>query len=137
MSKYDIIFRKDVLNLKFLFATTNKAKIEFYANKLKDNGLDIVTIKDLNISCDIDETGKDPIENALIKAKHYNKLSKLPTIAIDDGLYFYDVDESINPGTHVRRVNNKILTDREMLDYYINLVNQYGTDGYLNEKVLP
>ena len=36
------------------------------------------------------------------------------------------------PGSFVRRVNKKRLSDLEMLEYYINLVKEYGTDGKLN-----
>ena len=52
--------------MKYLFATTNKAKIKYYANRLQENGIDIVTLEDLNITIDVEETGNDPVENALI-----------------------------------------------------------------------
>lgn len=118
--------------MKYLFATTNKAKIRYYANKLQENGIDIVTLDDLNITIDVEETGNDPVENALIKAETYFNITKLPTIAIDDGLYLNDIPDNIQPGTFVRRVNGKRLNDQEMLDYYIDLVNKYGHDGYLD-----
>lgn len=47
--------------MKFLLATTNKAKIKYYGTKLKEHGVELVTLDDLNINCDIDETGKNPI----------------------------------------------------------------------------
>jgi inosine/xanthosine triphosphate pyrophosphatase family protein len=33
--------------MKILFATTNKAKVKFYAARLKEKGIDIVTLDDL------------------------------------------------------------------------------------------
>lgn len=73
--------------MKILLATTNKAKIRYYGNKLKQKGIDIVTLEELGITCDVDETGNNPIENAVIKAKAYYEISHIPTIALDDGLF--------------------------------------------------
>ena len=98
--------------MKYLFATTNKAKIRRYGVGLIKKGLKIVTPNDLNIDIDIDENGNSPIENAIIKATEYNKISNLPTIAMDDGLFFYNVPDEIQPGTHVRRINGKRLNDQ-------------------------
>lgn len=117
--------------MKYLLATTNKAKIRYYGTKLKEKGLDIVTLNDLNIEIDVDETGKNPIDNAIIKATEYNKLSNIPTIALDEGLFLDGVPDEIQPGTHVRRVNGRRLDDNEMIDYYTSLVNQYGVNGKL------
>lgn len=117
--------------MKFLLATTNKAKIRYYGSKLKEHNIEIVTLEDLNINCDVDETGKNPVQNAIIKASAYGKLSGLPTIALDEGLFLENVPDDIEPGTHVRRVNGKRLNDVEMIDYYINLVDKYGYNGKL------
>lgn len=117
--------------MKYLFATTNKAKIRYYVTKLRERGIEVITLEDLNITCDVDETGKDPVENAIIKARAYYELSGVPTIALDDGLFLEGVPAHIQPGTHVRRVNGKRLNDKEMIDYYIGLVNQYGDNGAL------
>jgi len=117
--------------MKYLLATTNKAKIRYYGTKLKERGIEIVTLEDINIEYDVDETGKNPIENAIIKASAYHKLSGMPTIALDEGLFLDGVPDSIQPGTHVRRINGKRLTDIEMIEYYIDLVNKYGENGIL------
>lgn len=117
--------------MKYLFATTNKAKVRRYGEKLKENGIDLVTLNDLDLELDVDESGKNPIENAIIKATAYNKATNMTTIAIDDGLFLDNVPDEVQPGTHVRRVNGKRLNDDEMIDYYISLVNKYGTNGEL------
>ena len=117
--------------MKYLLATTNKAKIKRYGEKLAVNQIDIVTLNDLDLDLDVDETGDNPTENAIIKAKAYNKATNMPTIAIDDALFLDNVPDEIQPGTHVRRVNGKRLNDNEMVDYYISLVNQYGKNGEL------
>ena len=41
--------------MKVLFATTNPAKIKSYAKELKKNGIELITIKDLNLNIEIDE----------------------------------------------------------------------------------
>lgn len=117
--------------MKILLATTNEAKIRYYGDRLKEKGINLVTLRDLKIDVDVDEDGHDPIENAIIKAKAYNKISHLPTIALDDGLFFEGVPEEIQPGTHVRRIDGKRLNDLEMIEYYTRLVDCYGVDGKL------
>ena len=102
-----------------------------YGTNLAENGIDFVTLNDLNLEIDVDENGKNPIENAIIKAKAYNKATKMTTIAIDDALFLDNVPNEIQPGTHVRRVKGKRLNDEEMVEYYVSLVNQYGTNGKL------
>lgn len=118
--------------MKILFATTNPAKVKAYASKLEEKGYQIVTLKDLDISIDVEETGKTPVENAIIKASAYHEISKLPTIALDDALFLENVPKNLQPGTNVRRVNGKRLTDEEMINHYTNLVNKYGENGKLN-----
>lgn len=118
--------------MKILFATTNPSKLKRYSKKIKERGIDLVTLKDLNIDIDVEETGDSALENAIIKAEAYYKLSGMPTIAIDESLTFDNVPQNLQPGTCVRRVNGKRLNDKEMLDYYIDLVNKYGTNGKLN-----
>lgn len=94
--------------MRYLLTTTNKGKIRHYGTKLKEQGIDIVTLNDLNINVDVDETGKNPTENAIIKANEYNNLSNVPTIALDEGLFLEGAPDEIQPGTHVRRVNGKL-----------------------------
>ena len=57
--------------LKVLFATNNPAKVLKYKEPLKKHGVELITLKDLEIKLDIKETGKNSIENAYIKAKSY------------------------------------------------------------------
>lgn len=117
--------------MKVLIATTNEAKIKSYGSKLRKINIEYVTLKDINLSCDVKEDGTTPIENAIIKAKNYSMLSSLPTLAIDDGLYFENIPDNLQPGTNVRRINGKRLNDEEMINHYINMVNTYGKDGLL------
>lgn len=112
--------------MKVLFATTNQAKIERYRKALEEKGMELITINDLDFKLDIDENGKDAIENAWIKAKTYYDAVKMPTIGMDNCLWIEGIPKEKQPGTYVRRVNGKELTDEEMITYYSNLVKQYG-----------
>ena len=118
--------------MKVLFATTNQAKVGKYKGSLKERGIELITINDLDFKLDIDENGKNEIENAYIKGKAYYERTKIPTIGMDNCLFIEELPEEKQPGTHVRRVNGKELTDEEMIEYYTNLVKEYG--GKLTAK---
>ncbi len=117
--------------MEILFATTNPAKLKNYAGKINLGNNTFVTLKDLNITEDVEENGVTPLENAVIKANFYGTISNLPTIGMDDGLFFYNVPEEIQPGNNVRRVNGKKLTDEEMINHYTSIVEKYGENGLL------
>lgn len=112
--------------MEVLFATNNPAKIKIYADKLKENGIELKTLANLKISDEVEESGNNSIENAIIKAKGYYKKAKIPTIGMDNCLYIEGINEEDQPGTHVRRVHGKRLSDKEMIDYYTGLVKKYG-----------
>ncbi len=118
--------------MEALFATTNPAKIKIYADKLEKHGIKLHTLADMNIEDIVEENGKNSIENAIIKAKGFYEYAKIPTIAMDNSLYIEGISDEDQPGTHVRRVHGKRLTDAEMIVYYTNLVKKYGKN--LNAK---
>ena len=118
--------------MKVLFATTNPAKVRRYKDLLKENGIELITINDLDVKVNVDEIGKNALENAYIKAKTYYDITKMPTIGMDDCLFIEGILEEEQPGTNVRRVNGKRLDDDEMLEHYTKLVKKYG--GKLTAK---
>lgn len=112
--------------MKVLFATTNPAKVKRYASKLQERGIEVLTLKDINLKLEIEETGKNAIENAYLKAKSYFEATGIVTIGIDDTLFIEGLPDEKQPGTNVRRVNGKELSDDEMIQHYTNLVKEYG-----------
>lgn len=112
--------------MKVLFATTNQAKVGKYKELLEKRGIELITINDLDFRLDVNENGKNAIENAYIKAKAYYDVTKIPTIGMDNCLFIEGLPEEKQPGTYVRRVNGRELTDEEMIEYYSNLVKEYG-----------
>ena len=116
---------------KVLFATGNESKAKRFKDGLLRNGIEIITIKDIDVDIEVLEDGKDAIENALIKARAYAKVLDMPVFAMDDSLYVDNIPDDKQPGLYVRRVNGKRLSDEEMLTYYSNLAHEYGVDGKL------
>lgn len=62
----------------------------------------------------------------------YYKTFGIPVFSCDSGLYFEEVLENQQPGTHVRRVGGKELSDSEMIEYYGKLAASFG--GKLTAK---
>lgn len=117
--------------MKLLFATENESKAKRFKNDLLKNGIELITINDLNEKIEVEENGKNAIDNALIKAKAYSNITNLPVLAMDDNLYIEAIPEDKQPGMFVRRVNGKRLSDEEMITYYSNLAHTYGDNGRL------
>lgn len=112
--------------MKVLFATKNPAKVKKYKDELEKNGIELITAKDIEKDIDVDESGKNCVENAYIKAKTYYEETGIVSIGMDNTLFIEELPEEKQPGTHVRRVNGKELSDDEMIEYYTSLVSEYG-----------
>lgn len=119
---------------KVLFATGNPSKAKRFSKGLLDKGIEVITLKDIEKDIEINEDGKNAIENAIIKAKAYAEVVDMPVFAMDDNLYLENVPEEKQPGVFVRRVNGKRLNDEEMLQHYTGLVKEYGKEGKLDCK---
>ena len=117
-----------------LFATGNPSKAKRFSKGLYEKGIKVITLSDINKKIDVEENGKNGVENALIKARAYAEVVNIPVFAMDDNLYLENVPEDKQPGMYVRRVNGKRLNDDEMLEHYSGLVKEYGTNDKLNCK---
>lgn len=71
---------------KIVIATNNKNKIKEISQILKLDDTELLSLSDLNIDFDVDETGLTFKKNAEKKAVEYYELCKLPVIAEDSGL---------------------------------------------------
>ena len=72
--------------MKFVIATGNPGKVKDFNLILSLMGHEAVSLKDMGICCDVEETGTTFKENSYIKAKAIYDMVKLPTIADDSGL---------------------------------------------------
>lgn len=112
--------------MELLFATGNPAKVKSISKKINDESIKILSLKDLGLDLDVEENGKNSVENAIIKAKAAYQLSKKVSFGMDNSLYIKELPEDKQPGTHVRRINGKTLNDDEMISHYRGLVKEYG-----------
>ena len=125
--------------MKILIGTTNPAKAAMFAKQLEEYPVELLTLTDLGIKKHPDEDGKDPMENAMIKAAYYGQFHE-PVITEDSALYIKELpmDDPRQPGLFVRRApDGHEMTDAEMTQHYAALahslggkVTAYWLDGY-------
>ena len=66
--------------MKVLFATTNPAKVKKYKAELEKRGIELITLKDIDVKL-----------NVVIKAKTYYDVLKMPTIGMDNNLFIEEL----------------------------------------------
>jgi len=113
---------------KILFATTNPHKKERFQAYFRSLGLNVLSFSDLNININIKEEGRTPEENAKIKAMAGFKASKIPTFAVDYGLYIDKFSDDMQPGLNIRRIHKdeRAVSDEEMLDHFVRELEKVG-----------
>lgn len=124
--------------MRVLIGTTNPSKVERFKSLLNGYNLELLSLKDLDINTEPKETGNNPKENAIIKAKYYSSFCDV-VICNDSGLYFQEleVEDFRQPGLNIRTPKGTTrLDDEEMIEYYSSLicslggkVNAYYLDG--------
>lgn len=72
--------------MKLAIATNNQHKLQEIRAILGDSFKELLSLKDLGIDVDVEETGSTLEENALIKARAILALSGIATLADDTGL---------------------------------------------------
>ena len=73
-------------NQTLLIATSNPGKMREYVRLFRDSHFQLLSLEDLGISHEVDETGLTFRENAWLKASEYAALAGIPTLADDSGL---------------------------------------------------
>lgn len=113
-------------NIPLFYATNNQSKLHNMRFRLREYPITVLCPDDLNIHIEVNENGVTAVENALHKASEYYKVVQLPSIAGDSGVKITGIADEDQPGLYVRRVNGKVLTDDEMIEYYAGLVQKSG-----------
>lgn len=124
--------------MELIYGTGNPAKLSFMKRALCGLPFEIIGLaqaaRERNAALpEIDENGKDPLENARIKASAYFQLFERPVFSCDSGLYLWNYDtgemlpEKLQPGIHVRGRGERRLTDKELIQHYTELVKRHGT----------
>lgn len=104
---------------KLLIATTNVGKLNELKSFLSDLAVELVSLKDMGITDDVEETGKTYKENSEKKALFYAKKSNLPSIADDGGFEIDALDGE--PGVRSRRWLGHEATDDELINHMIKI----------------
>ena len=104
---------------QLLVATHNPGKVREYRYLLRDMPVDLVSLDDLGISHDVDETGVTFHENAWLKARAYCGLGKMLTLSDDSGL---EVDAlGGEPGVHSARYGgNRCRSDEDRVSLLVS-----------------
>ena len=97
--------------MKFLVASNNKGKIREFNAILSELGIECVSMADMGIDIEVEETGTTFLENAKIKAEEIYKIAKMPTVSDDSGL---EVDYlNGEPGVYSARYSGEHGNDKE------------------------
>ena len=72
--------------MKLLVASNNKGKLREFNAILGELGIECVSMGEMGIDIEVDETGTTFLENAKIKAEEIYKIAKIPTVSDDSGL---------------------------------------------------
>ena len=124
--------------MELIYGTGNPAKLKFMKRALAGLPCEIIGLTEaalkMNVALpEIEESGKDPLENARIKATAYFNLFERSVFSCDSGLYLWNYEtgemlpEKLQPGIHVRGRGDRRLTDEELIQHYTELVKKQGT----------
>ena len=101
-----------------LVATRNQGKLAELRSLLSDAPNTILSLVDVGIDVEVEETGSSLEENAVLKARTYAELSALPTLADDSGL---KVDAlGGEPGHLASRYAGEGATDAERIAFLLS-----------------
>jgi XTP/dITP diphosphohydrolase len=98
--------------VRILLATTNQGKLAELRQLIGDRDMELVALIESDSTQEI-EIASTFAENAVLKARHYHRLSGLPTIADDSGLEV----EALGgvPGVHSARYAGPKATDADRI----------------------
>jgi len=104
--------------IKLLLATNNVGKLRELSKLFSDLPLLCITLNDIGLNIEVDETGTTYGENALLKATIIHRESRLPTLADDSGLEVDALDG--RPGVHTARYAGPNATNQDRWNKLLN-----------------
>lgn len=103
--------------MRLLIATHNRGKLREYAELLAGLPFELLTLDEVHLQGEVEETGASFLENARLKAETYARRSGVLTLADDSGL---EVDAlGGEPGVHSKRYAGDRKTDAERNQYLL------------------
>lgn len=120
--------RREKGETTILLGTTNPSKVKRFERLLSAYQVSFLTLRDLNITKEPEESGQTPEENAVLKARFYGRYFDR-VLCSDSGLYFreLDRDDIRQPGLNIRTPGGgPRLDDEAMIAYYSELIRSLG-----------
>lgn len=113
--------------MQLIYGTQNDAKLRTMREILTPLPVSVTGLQEIHSPLpDVDESGRDPLQNAVIKATAYYKALKQPVFSCDSGLFIEELPEERQPGVHVRNIGGRRLSDDEMIAHYAEIARRYG-----------
>ncbi len=110
--------------LKLLIATRNPGKLAELCRLMAGAPLELVSLADVGIDTDVDETGESFEANAALKASTYAQLANLPTLADDSGLEVRAL--AWEPGVRSARYAGDHATDSDRIAFLLQKLQNVG-----------
>jgi XTP/dITP diphosphohydrolase len=110
--------------MQIVIATQNPGKAAELLEVIGDLPFNFVTLKDLGITSEPDETEATYEDNALLKAKHYSSLTGLPVIGEDSGIVVDALSGEL--GVQTRRWGKGAsASDEEWIEHFLETMKNY------------
>lgn len=103
---------------QILVATHNRGKVSELSDILSDLAITWLTLEDVGVTFDVDETGETLEENAILKATTYAQETGLLTLADDSGLEVDALDG--RPGVYTARFGQPSFTPEQRYQYLLS-----------------
>ena len=115
--------------MEVLLGTTNPSKVSMFERWLEGEDIHFLTLSEVAVPGEPEETGNRPGENARRKAEYYGRYADY-VICNDSGLYLtgLPMEDARQPGLHIRTPGSAAhrLDDEEMIAYYAGLAHSLG-----------
>lgn len=104
--------------MNLLIATKNPGKFSEIQEVLGALPLKLISLRELGIEDEVEETGKTHEENAILKAKYFFEKTGLPTLGEDSGIYVDAFPGEL--GVQTRRWENlHHASDAQWVEYFL------------------
>jgi XTP/dITP diphosphohydrolase len=110
-----------------VIATRNNGKLREFRSLLAPLGSDILSLRDLSIETEPEETGATFSENARLKALAYSSFTKLPVLADDSGLEVAALGG--RPGIHSARYAGPGASDSDRIAKLLHEIQGKGREA--------
>jgi inosine/xanthosine triphosphate pyrophosphatase family protein len=119
------------MSKRLLLGTTNPEKLAIFRNILAPLDIELLSLRDLNITIAVEEDGNSTEANARKKAQVYCAASGLPALAMDAGLFIEGFPAAKQPGVWVRRIHGlgRDVSDQEALEHYVRELEKIGGES--------